>query len=580
MGVVTKISFRNLIRQRRRNIPMGICIALSMCILIMIFAFSSGITDILFNKLLVYAFGHIRVDMYENTNQMKYLIRDLDRFSKAARDSIPGIGDMYGEVNVFTRCLGNGKSTSLALVGLDLEEEYEEFTSQMKVLEGDPKDVFFNTEEDALFLYRQAAEKLNVKVGDIVRVKLNTVSGQVQSAQLTVRTIAEADNMFMSMAAFVRRDKLRKLLNMRKQEASGLIINMENLENPATVKEKADKLYQALQPAVAGISAEIFSGDKVQQVDLFALKTKAENEGHYSKRLSITAGDIAQFKNTENGIILSRGVAEGLHSKPGDLIEFRYKTRFEGEEKSDELAVVAVYQADKPGDQNVCFVNEEVFYNHYFADLPLNEPMFDKSLPLADDLVMQYVLLPRSNDTDSSMKKMQEVRKGDWKGAVVDIATMYETASFIIDLQYGMNMVAIVAILILFFVILIGIINTLRMTIRERTREIGTNRAIGMQQNDIIGTFVMEIFLLSVISCLVGLAVSFVLMKLFSLINFDLGDSPLAVFFYEGHLHFVPRISLILLSLSIITGLACLIAFFPSMKAAKMRVAEALRHYE
>ena len=85
MGIITKISLRNLVRQRKRNIPLGICIALSMCILIVVFAYTSGITDILFNKIMTYAFGHIRVEMTENTSQMRQVIRDILKWSYVLR---------------------------------------------------------------------------------------------------------------------------------------------------------------------------------------------------------------------------------------------------------------------------------------------------------------------------------------------------------------------------------------------------------------------------------------------------------------------------------------------------------------
>jgi ABC-type lipoprotein release transport system permease subunit len=604
MGIITKISLRNLVRQRKRNIPLGICIALSMCILIVVFAYTSGITDILFNKVMTYAFGHIRVEMTENTSQMRQVIRDLDRFEKAAREVIPGIGEMYGEVNAFARCLGNGKSTSLTLVGLDLENEYENFANQLKVVEGDPKDVFLNPAEDALALYKQAADKLDVHVGDVVRVRLNTVSGQVQSAQLTVRVIAKADNAFMAMAAFMRQDKLRGLLGMRKQEATGLIINMKNLENPAVVIEKANKLHDILKPGTAGITAVLTAGRQngqagepaagnnsgagskttagggpAAQANLFALKTDAEAKTLYESRLKLTAGDIASFKDIEDGVLLSEKTAADLRVKPGDTIGFTYHTRFENQARSDTLKVVGLFQPAAET-QGAAFVNEEVFYKHYFKDLPLEEPVFDQNDPLAPALVPQYKLLERTPDTDSSMKKMQEVRKGDWKGAVVDVATMYETASMIINLQYVLNFIAMAAILILFIVILIGIVNTLRMTIRERTREIGTNRAIGMQRNDLINSFVGEILLLAVISCAVGLLAAFGLMQLLHLIRFDLSDNPLSILFIDGRLHFVPRISLIFLSFYVISAICFCVAFFPSRRASRMSAADALRHYE
>jgi len=580
MSVVTKISFRNLIRQRRRNILLGICMAVSMCILILVFAFTSGITDILFNKVLVYMSGHIRIEMTENTNSFKQIIRETDRFMRIAEETVDGIGEIYSEVGSFVRCLGNGKTSNVVLIGMSSDDLDDPFLQQMKMVEGSVEDVLLNTEEDAIFLFQQTADDLNVKLGDTVKVRLNTFSGQVQSAVLTVRAIAESQSMFMDMVSFMREDKCRELLNMREQESIGIVMNMKNLENPMSVIEKANKLHAALKPDIAGITAGVTSLNGESELDLLALLTDDESMAIYTDYFTVTAGDIAQLKDEKTGILLGEQKAQELGVVPGDTLSFSYRPRFDQTDRADELKVVALFSTNSPELNNTAFVHEEVFYNNYFSYLPELEPKFAEEHPLAPALVLQYILLDRSADSDAYMKKYQDLRKGEWKGAVVDVQTMYETASMIISLQYVLNFIGMAAVFILFAVILIGVINTLRMTIRERTREIGTNRAIGMQRADIVNTFVSEIFFLAVISCVVGLIIALGLMQLFSLFVFDLGKNPLTMLLVDGHLHFVPRISLILLSCYIITCISFCIAFFTSRRASKMSVAEALRHYE
>jgi ABC-type lipoprotein release transport system permease subunit len=580
MNVVTKISLRNLIRQRRRNIILGICMAVSMCILIVVFAFTSGITDILFNKVLVYMSGHIRIEMTENTNSFKQIIRETDRFKKIAEKTVDGVGEMYSEVGAFVRCLGNGKTTNVVLIGMPVEDLDDPFVQQMKIVDGSVEDVLLNTEEDAIGLFQQTADDLNVKLGDTVKVRLNTFSGQVQSAVLTVRAIAESQSMFMDMVAFMREDRCRALLNMREQESIGIVMNMKNLENPMSVIEKADKLHAALKPDIAGITASISSGNTESELDLFALHTDEENMALYSDYFTINAGDISELTDQETGVLLSEQKAQELGVVPGDTLSFSYRPRFDRTDRTDELKVVALFTANSPELQNAAFVHEEVFYNNYFAYLPEDEPKFAEEHPLAPALVLQYILLDRSADSDAYMKKYQDLRKGEWKGAVIDVSTMYETASMIIDMQYALNIVGMVAVVILFVVILFGVVNSLRMSIRERTREIGTNRAIGMQKVDMVNTFVLEILFLSLISCVVGLILAFGLMQLFSMFIVDLGKNPLTMLLVDGHLHFVPRISLILLSTYIILCMSVGVAIVATRRASTMSVADALRHYE
>ena len=189
---------------------------------------------------------------------------------------------------------------------------------------------------------------------------------------------------------------------------------------------------------------------------------------------------------------------------------------------------------------NAAFANEDLFYQTYFWNIPKEPAAADANAPLFKALLPEWELLERSPNTDAQTKKTLRLGRETWKGAKVDVQTMYETASVIVDFQRGLNTVSIVAVLVLFFVILIGVVNTMRMSIRERTREIGTTRAIGMQRADVRSVFVMEIVILSVVACIVGILLAYGLMALLSSATIDLKDNPFSMFFVNKHLYFVP----------------------------------------
>ena len=155
-----------------------------------------------------------------------------------------------------------------------------------------------------------------------------------------------------------------------------------------------------------------------------------------------------------------------------------------------------------------------------------------------------------------------------------------QAASAIVDLQRGLNLVSVVAVLVLFFVILIGVVNTMRMSIRERTREIGTNRAIGMQGSDVRAVFVLEVVFLAMLAAAVGVLLGFGVIAGLSAITMELRDNPFSMFFVNKHLHFVPTPAAIVGNFLVIVLIAFLIAFFTARSAARMRAADALRHYE
>jgi ABC-type antimicrobial peptide transport system permease subunit len=176
-------------------------------------------------------------------------------------------------------------------------------------------------------------------------------------------------------------------------------------------------------------------------------------------------------------------------------------------------------------------------------------------------------------------KKLSLMTKTKWKGNSIDVRTMYESADEILQFESAMKLIALVAIIILFFIILIGVLNTLRMTIRERTREIGTVRAIGMHKRDVMRLFITETLLLTIISCLCGIVLAFITMGIISLFSFET-ESILSIILVDRKIYFLPEASSIIINFILILFMAGLTAFFPAKRASKLSSVEALRHYK
>jgi putative ABC transport system permease protein len=173
---------------------------------------------------------------------------------------------------------------------------------------------------------------------------------------------------------------------------------------------------------------------------------------------------------------------------------------------------------------------------------------------------------------------MSIIGKIKFKGLAVEVSSMYETASMILKLETALNLIALATVMMLFGIVLVGVVNSLRMTIRERTREIGAMRAMGMQARDVRNSLLLETWFLSFFATLVGSIVAFIGMWLLSTFVIDNGERPISCLLVGGHLHFKP-------SFAVIGGYACFIwlilvgaALFPARRAAKMSAAEAMWH--
>jgi putative ABC transport system permease protein len=136
--------------------------------------------------------------------------------------------------------------------------------------------------------------------------------------------------------------------------------------------------------------------------------------------------------------------------------------------------------------------------------------------------------------------------------------------------------VGLVVVLILFVIIMVGITNTFRMIIYERTREIGTMRALGLQRGSVRGLFLLEALFLSLGGVALGLAGAFVVGLVLTLINFGM-DNQFFVILREGHLSFKVLVPQLIGNVAIVAGLTLVAALVPAGRAAKLDPAHALR---
>jgi ABC-type lipoprotein release transport system permease subunit len=577
--IIATIGFRNLIRQSRRHVLLGAGMAVGMCILIVTASFTNGLTDILFNKILVYMSGHIQLVMNEFTTRRSDVIRDKPRFIRTIQATVEGIKRIDENVSAFGRAVGNGKTGLVALVGLPRDAD---FYNETQLEAGNPRDIFKPDVFPGMVLYKNAAKDMNVGLNDIVTVRFDTVYGQSQAPKFKVVGLIPSENMFMDVAAFVDMETLRGLLNLKPEECLGLNIVVTYPQDARKVIEQANRLHAAFAPDAAGVKAEFRLAGRQANADTFALKLSSDPAaaGLAENDLRFLKGDLQALSRAEDGIILTEPLARSLQAGLGDRITYRYTPKYAPDPVERRLVVKGIVSPPASFADFTAFAHEEVFYQSFFWNIPREPAVVPHDAPLFKALLPEWQLLERSPNTDAATKKRLLLNREPWKGARVDVQTMFENASLIVDFQRGLNIVSIVAVLILFFVILIGVVNTMRMSIRERTREIGTNRAIGMQRSDVRSVFVLEIVFLAVLSCVAGILLAYGLMSLLSVFTVDLKDSPFSMFFVNKHLYFVPTARDIILNFLTIVIVTLVIAFFSARRAARLQVADALRHYE
>ena len=575
-------------RQKRRNFLLGSAIAFGVTILIVANAFSAGITDVLLNKIVTRVAGHVSIAVNEKGGLYRVIFRDNERMMKIINDNSNGIREIDEALGVFARVIGKGKSENVILIGINTsqslsEETRKEIEESFRMLEGDFPDLSRKDVENPVIISETRAKFLNVGVNDIIPARFTNLFGNNDSARLTIVGIVRNDNVFMEGVTFSELSNLKKLMGYQPHEITNLNITIDNPQENAV--KLADRLQSALSPNLAVVYGKARIGEQSENATLLGFKSDDESRKILEQHIKFLKGDTkTRFKNSS--VWINSTLANKLNIKPGDTFWISYENKFGAKSTKVKYVVDQVFEYPSMTGKNIAFVNEVKFYDTYYDELPKDGgTMAGAYAPAVDDplhkvTATEWILLPRTSTTEDMQKKMKDIARKKWKGTTVDVRTMYESASDVLQLEGVLNLITLSAVLLLFFIILIGVVNTLRMTVRERTREIGTVRAIGMQKKDVRNTFVLEFLFLALAASLFGIALSFVIIEILEFIEFQLFDNPLSILLVSGHLYFKPTFMGIVSNIMLIVVIVIATTYLPARKAANLSPSTALRQYE
>ena len=220
--------------------------------------------------------------------------------------------------------------------------------------------------------------------------------------------------------------------------------------------------------------------------------------------------------------------------------------------------VIEVLSVAGPVDLDVVAVYEAAGgFTGYVVNLPTA-----KDLGASDQDSLVYVVTAPDADTGSVQSDIERAL-GDYPN--VQVLDQSEFKGSISD-QIGQLLTFLFALLVLAVLIaLLGIVNTLALSVFERTREIGLLRAVGMSRQGIRRTIVVEAFLIAVFGAVLGMAVG---VGFGALLQRILAAEGIEEFAVNG-----PQL-LLFLVLAAVGGV--LAAVWPAWRAAKLRILDAI----
>lgn len=175
-------------------------------------------------------------------------------------------------------------------------------------------------------------------------------------------------------------------------------------------------------------------------------------------------------------------------------------------------------------------------------------------------------------------QKFNIVQGENWTGQKLDLTTWDNEVSFLKWAVTGLDAVSISLVGILLVIIAIGIINTMLISVRERTREIGSLRAIGMHRRQILLMFLFEALILGVVATTFGACLGAALASAIDAAQIKIPSDAVKAILLSDTLNLNITLPQILKTILLFTLFSISASLVPASRAARMEPVKAIHH--
>ena len=316
-----------------------------------------------------------------------------------------------------------------------------------------------------------------------------------------------------------------------------LLNQHDNIQGTTTQLQFPGLIAAGNQTQVVRLTAQV-PGNDILTIDGFIIEGRP-----------LQPSDVAS-------VLMGRSLANRLGLKVDDVVTLTLTT-VNGAYNATPLRIVGIYR----------FTSEQVelqslFLPQAFAQILLNTPSVDRIV----------VNLTSIGATDSSAATIQS--QLDAAGLALEVQVWYELSPFYQQLAGFFNLLFGFLTLAVFILVFFIILQVLTLAFLERTREIGTIRALGTTRGQVLGQLFMESVWLALLGSATGVVIGLLFGAGFNALGIlwqppgTVEESVLAV-----------RLSLMVVlppfGVSVIATL--LSALFPAIQTSRLRVVDALR---
>lgn len=280
-----------------------------------------------------------------------------------------------------------------------------------------------------------------------------------------------------------------------------------------------------------------------------------QGEPQFSTTMRMISGVFFTGPNV-NEAIVGRLLAKQLSLKEGDNLTVLTNT-IDGVMNAMDLTVTGIFSAGV----------DEIDAQFIYLPLSVTQSILD-----TESVDIAVIKLKDVNLTDKNFPKLEKDIKN--KASFLMVKTWRELAVLFrqVETYYGVQNSMVEGILLV--LMFLGILNTVSMTVVERTGEIGTLRSMGEKRSDIVKQFVLESFILSVVGIVVGIIFSLVMISLIDSAHI-MTEMPGASTPFQIKVHFLASSVIYAGFLSMATALIA--TGVPAYRAARLDIVDALR---
>ena len=309
-----------------------------------------------------------------------------------------------------------------------------------------------------------------------------------------------------------------------------------------------------------------------------------DTEGRELSKLPFVEGGIGEMSGPDgkNGIIISTEAARLLGARLGDDVIIYVKT-IEGQYNTANMIVKGIFDETNIFGYAAYMTREEL--NILMGKDPgwaTEVAVYAKegsNIPrLTERLRLEFAKTKDVFPAIHTRRDFSEYRSGN-RGNDKEVAAVMSVNAQLEQLKSLLDAFLLCTYFVLFIflvIVMIGILNTYRVIVYERTREIGTMRAIGMQASDVKKIFLYEAAALALVASVLGFVLGLVTFHFVGLFNLSKVTAA-GMFTENGHLQYFIGFRSVALNLFFMMVAVIAAAWRPAKKASLMPPAQALR---